>query len=50
MDASNKKDIKIVPVIIRYFQPEFGIKVKLLEFKSVPGETTEILTNHTMTV
>jgi len=50
MDASNKKDIKIVPVIIRYFQPEFGIKVKLLEFKSVPGETAEILTNHIMTV
>jgi hypothetical protein len=50
MDASNKKDIKIVSVIIRYFQPEFGIKVKLLEFKSVPGETAEILTNHIMTV
>ncbi|KAL4141345.1 hypothetical protein QTP88_004000 [Uroleucon formosanum] len=34
MDASNRKDIKIVPVIIRYFQPEFGIKVKFLEFKN----------------
>lgn len=51
MDASNRKDIKIIPVIIiRYFQSEFGIQVKLIEFKSVLGETAEILTNHIMSV
>lgn len=45
MDDSNRKDIQIVPVNIHYFQPECGIKVKLLEFKSVPVEITKILTN-----
>lgn len=50
MDSSNRKEIKIVPVIVRYFQPDFGIKVKLLEFKSVSGETAEILTKHIMLV
>jgi len=50
MDVSNRKYIKFVPVIILYFQPEFEIKVKLLEFKSVPRNTAEILINLIMTV
>ena len=31
-DASNKKEVKIVPVVGRYFVPDAGMKVKLLEF------------------
>lgn len=50
MDASNKKEVKLVPVVVRYFQPESGIQVKLLEFKSVLGETAVILTNHLVEV
>lgn len=46
MDASNRKDIKLVPIVVRYFSPITGIQVKLLDFKSVPGETSEILTDH----
>lgn len=46
MDASNRKDIKLVPIVVRYFNTNSGIQVKLLDFKSVPGETSEILTNH----
>jgi hypothetical protein len=46
IDASNRKNIKL----IRYFLPEFGIKVKLLEFKSIQGETAKILTYHIMLV
>ena len=34
IDALNRKEIKIVPVVVRYFVPDVGVKVKLLEFKS----------------
>ncbi|GBM43432.1 hypothetical protein AVEN_18603-1 [Araneus ventricosus] len=40
MGASNRKDIKLVSVK----------QVKLLDFKSVAGETSEILTNHLCSV
>ena len=32
-----------MPIVVRYFLLESGVKVKLLEFKSVPGETAELL-------
>ena len=35
--------MKLVPVVVCYFLPETGVKVKLLEFKSVSGQTAEIL-------
>ena len=47
-DAFNRKDTKIIPVMVRYFLPEEGVKVKLLDFKSVPGETAAILTDSLM--
>lgn len=50
MDASNRKEVKLVPIVVRYFKQESGVQVKLLEFKSVPGETADILTSHLMTV
>ena len=45
-DASNRTEIKLVPVVVRNFVPDIGVKVKLLEFKSLPGETAEILSNY----
>ena len=39
VDASNRKDMNIVPVLIRFFVPTVGVKVKKLEFKSLSGET-----------
>ncbi|GBN59890.1 hypothetical protein AVEN_180492-1 [Araneus ventricosus] len=50
MDASNRKDIKLVPIVVRYFNPNSGVQVKLLDFKSVASETSEILTNHLCSV
>ena len=50
IDASNRKEIKLVPVVVRYFVPDIGVKVKLLEFKSLPGETAEILSNYLVSV
>ena len=35
IDASNRKEIKIVLVVVRYFVRDVGVKVKLLEFKSL---------------
>ena len=43
IDALNIKEVKLVPIVVRYFLLESGVKVKLLEFKSVPEETAQIL-------
>ena len=43
-DASNRKDVKLIPVMARYFWPEEGVKSKLLDFHSVLGETA-VITN-----
>lgn len=45
MDASNRKEVKLVPIVI-YFTQQEGVKVKLLAFKAVPGETAKILLTH----
>jgi len=50
IDASNRKEIKIVPVVVRYFVPDVGVKVKLLEFKSLEGETAAILSEYLVSV
>jgi hypothetical protein len=42
-DASNHKDMKILPVPVRYFDYETGVKIKISELKSVPGETSVIV-------
>ena len=48
--ASNMKEVKLVPIVVRYFLPESGVKVKLLEFKSVPGETAKLLSEYLLSV
>ncbi|GBN79137.1 hypothetical protein AVEN_267869-1 [Araneus ventricosus] len=50
MDASNRKDIKLLPIVVSYFNPNSGVQVKLLDCKSVAGEASEILTNHLCSV
>lgn len=45
IDASNKGDLQMIPVMVRYFLPHKGVQVKMLDFQSVPGEKSEILTN-----
>ena len=46
IDASNRKEIKIVPVVVGCFLPDVGVKVKLLEFKSLGGETAALLSEY----
>ena len=44
------KEVNLVPIVIRYFLPESGVEVKLSVFKSVPGETAEILSKYLFSV
>ena len=50
IDASNRKKIKIVPVVVGYFVPDVGVKVKLLQFKLLGGETAAILSEYVVSV
>lgn len=43
VDASNHKAVKMIPIVIRYFKDTEGVQVKILEFTSIPGETSDIL-------
>lgn len=42
-DASNHKELKLFPTIIRFFNSETGIKIRILDFVSLPGETSQII-------
>jgi hypothetical protein len=42
-DASSHKEIKIFPMIIMYFDYKTGLKIKMLELKSLPSETSVVL-------
>lgn len=42
-DASNHGATKIFPIVVRYFVPLVGVKVKVLDISSEPGETSEII-------
>lgn len=47
-DASNHGNVKMMPVVVRYFVPTIGVQVKLLDFTSEKGETSAIITNMLM--
>lgn len=42
-DASNHGLIKLFPVLISYFLPYKRVKVKVLEFREQPSETSDII-------
>lgn len=43
-DASNHKELKTYPIIIRFFCPD-GLKVGLLEFACLEGESSDLVVN-----
>ena len=45
-DASNHGNTKLFPILVRFFQPYEGICVKILDFQSQPGETSDIIVNY----
>lgn len=44
-DASNHGNIKLFPVLVRYFLPTEGVRVKILDINAEGGETSDIITN-----
>lgn len=48
IDASNHKAIKLVPIIVRYFCPEIGVKTKFQIFSA--GETVDLIHNKILSV
>lgn len=49
-DASNHKDLKIFPMLVRYFHPTTGINVKILDLVNLPGETAVIIYDSLMQI
>lgn len=50
VDGSNHKNIKLIPVMLRYFIPNEGIKTKVIEFSNLPGETSDLISAHILKV
>lgn len=50
IDSSNHKDLKMIPLLVRYFSPDSGLQTIILEFTDLPGETAEELTNYVWTL
>lgn len=44
-DASNHNEVKLYPILVRYFDIRSGIQIKILKLKSIEGETSEILSD-----
>jgi hypothetical protein len=42
LDASSKKDITVFPIIVQYFLPNCGVLDKIIDFISIPGETSDL--------
>lgn len=43
----NHTSQKMVPILMRYFLPDVGVKNKFLEFHELPGETALQITQYT---
>jgi hypothetical protein len=43
VDASNHIDLKIVPIIVRYFISDKVVATEIKEFSSLPGETSDLV-------
>jgi hypothetical protein len=46
MDSSNRSEVKLVPIVVRYFSIKEGMQVKLLHFDEVSCESAEILAHY----
>lgn len=44
-DESNRGNVKLMPLVVRYFIPTVGVCVKMLDLSSEKGGTSEIIAN-----
>ena len=49
-DASNHKEIKVYPILVKYFDIKSDISLKILNLLSIERETSEIKLNHVFRV
>jgi hypothetical protein len=49
-DSSNHKHTKLVPILVRYFVPQQGVTMKILEFTDLSGESYAQSTEHIVRV
>ena len=45
VDASNHNEVKLFPLVIRFFNAKAGVTVGLLDLRAMPGETSEQIMN-----
>lgn len=45
VDASNHNEVKLFPLVIRFFNAKTGVRVRLLDLRSMPGETSQEIMN-----
>jgi hypothetical protein len=50
VDISIHKRLKLLPVLFRYFIPDNGNQIKVIEFHKLKGELANVLTMYIMTV
>jgi hypothetical protein len=50
VDSSNHKHTKLVSILVHYFVPQQGVKMKILEFTDLSGESSAQLTEHIVCV
>ena len=41
VDASNHNQLKLFPLVIRFFNAKVGVQVRLLNLQSMPSETSQ---------
>jgi hypothetical protein len=50
IDSSNHNHLKGVPVLVRYFVPNLGIKVRIIDFSNLGCDTTETQVGYIMEI
>ncbi|CAG9837749.1 unnamed protein product [Diabrotica balteata] len=50
IDSSNHREINVVSLIVRYFDGENGVQLKLFQLRDLPGETSEQLKDYVVNV
>ena len=45
VDASNHDELKLFPLVIRYFNAKVGVRVRLLDLQSLPSESSSQIVN-----
>jgi hypothetical protein len=50
IDSSNHRDSKLFPILVHYFFPEQGVKLRILKFTDFSGDSSAQLTERTYIV